>query len=100
MNEALLPAFLIAAVIAAAIALRATSVNRHARALSRVEAKLDALLDYHGVQFDPYSDVPPAVIDALRRGQKVEAIRQYRLAAGAGLREAKEYVEAVQHRVS
>jgi ribosomal protein L7/L12 len=33
--------------------------------------------------------------DLLRRGNKIEAIKMYREATGCGLREAKEYVDAL-----
>jgi ribosomal protein L7/L12 len=38
------------------------------------------------------------VADALQRGRTIEAIKEYREATGAGLKEAKEYVEEVQSR--
>ena len=38
-------------------------------------------------------DIPPSVLDALRRGKKIEAIKEYRAVSGAGLKEAKDYVE-------
>ena len=63
-----------------------------------MEAKLDALMKHEGIRFDPYSDVPPPVVDALRRGKKIAAIKHYRGATGAGLKEAKEFVEELQRR--
>jgi ribosomal protein L7/L12 len=100
MNEPFLLGLVVGAIAAAAIAIRATSRERHARALSRLESKLDALLKHEGIQFDPYSEVPPSVLDALRRGKKIEAIKEYRAATGAGLEEAKDYVEEVLRRAS
>lgn len=70
------------------------------RTMSRLEGKLDALLKHEGVQFDPYADVAPAVLDALSRGKKIDAIKEYRAATGAGLQDAKEYVEELQRRSS
>lgn len=67
--------------------------RRRSRSVSRLEAKLDALLKHHGVRFDPFADVPPPVLEALRRGKKIEAIREYRAATGVDLKEAKDYVE-------
>jgi ribosomal protein L7/L12 len=99
MIETFLLGLLVAGVIAAATAMRATQ-ERHARALSRLESKVDALLKHQSVNFDPYSDVPASVIDALRRGEKIEAIKQYRSATGVGLKEAKERVEDLQRRAS
>lgn len=100
MNEVFLLGLVVAGLIVAAIVVRMTSGEHHLRALSRLEAKLDALLKHEGVQFDPYSDVPPPVLDALRRGKKIEAIKEYRAATGVGLKEAKEYVEELQRRAT
>lgn len=98
MNEPFLLGLIVAGLITAAIVVRMTSGDHHMRALSRLEAKLDALLKHEGIQFDPYSDVPLPVVDALRRGKKIEAIKEYRAATGAGLKEAKDYVEELQRR--
>ena len=99
MNDSLLPISLMVVVVATAI-LRTTSVERRLQALSRLEAKLDALLKHQGVRFDPYADVPPPVLDALRGGRKIDAIKAYRAATGAGLKEAKEFVEEIERRAS
>jgi Ribosomal protein L7/L12 C-terminal domain len=98
MNEQFLLGLAVAGLIAVGIVARMASGERPLPALSRLEAKLDALLKHEGIQFDPYSDVPPPVIDALRRGKKIEAIKEYRAATGVGLREAKDYVEELQRR--
>jgi ribosomal protein L7/L12 len=98
MNEPFLLGFVFAAAIATAVILRLMSRERHSRTLSRLEAKLDALLGHQGIQFDPYSNAPTRVIDALRGGKKIEAIKEYRVATGAGLREAKDFVEELQRR--
>ena len=100
MNEPFLLGFVVAALIAAPVILRLASRERDSRSLSRLEGKLDALLKHQGIRFDPYSDLPPPVLDALRRGKKIEAIKEYRAATGAGLREAKEFVEELQRRAS
>ena len=62
---------------------------------SRSEAKIDLLLKHAGITHDPHANVPPGVVEALRAGRKIEAIRQYRMATGAGLKEAKEFVESL-----
>ncbi len=100
MNESVLLGLVVAGVIAAAIVARMTSGERQSPALSRLEAKLDALLKHQGIRFDPYADVPPPVLDALRRGKKIDAIKEYRAATGAGLQEAKDYVEELQRRAT
>jgi ribosomal protein L7/L12 len=94
MNEALLSGLSVASIMAAAIVMRGMFQERQARALSRLEWKVDALLKHQGL--DPYSDVPAPVVAALQRGEKVEAIKQYRIATGVGLKEAKDRVEDVQ----
>ena len=71
-----------------------------AHTLSRLEAKLDALLTHQGIRFDPYSDVPARGVDALSRGQKIEAIKEYRAVTGVGLKEAKEFVEEIERRAA
>jgi ribosomal L7/L12-like protein len=99
MNEPFLLGLLISALIALAIVVRVRPRN-DGRTLSRLEAKVDALLAHEGIRFDPYAEAPPRVIDALHRGQKIEAIKEYRAATGAGLKEAKEYVEELQRRAA
>jgi hypothetical protein len=68
--------------------------------LERVEAKLDAILKHQGVQFDPDADIPPSVLDALRRGRKIEAIKEFRVATGVGLKEAKERIDDIWRRAA
>jgi hypothetical protein len=68
----LLLGLVVAGVMASAIILQLLSRDRRqARTVSRLEGKLDALVKHAGVQFDPYADVAPAVLDALRRGKKM-----------------------------
>jgi hypothetical protein len=98
MSEPFLLGLALGAAIAAVFVLRLASRESHVRALARLEDKIDALLKHEGIRFDPYAEVPPPVTDALRRGKKIEAIKEYRAATGAGLAEAKEYVEEVQRR--
>ena len=101
MNEFLLPALLTAAAfVLAALGARVASLEQRLRALSRVEAKLDALLKHQGVRFDPSGDVPAPVLDALRRGTTIEAIKLYRAATGGDLKGAKDYVDELQRRAS
>jgi hypothetical protein len=100
MTEQFWLGLVVGGLIATAVVARMTSGRSHLQPLSRLEAKLDALLKHAGIQFDPYADVPQPVIDALRRGKKIEAIKEYRAATGAGLQEAKDYVEELQRRAS
>jgi Ribosomal protein L7/L12 C-terminal domain len=72
------------------------SLQKRATMLTRLEAKLDLLLGDAGLRYDPFATLPRGVIEAVRSGDKIRAIKAYREATGAGLREAKEFVETVQ----
>ena len=41
-------------------------------------------------------NVPPDVLDALKAGNKIEAIKRFRVATGLGLAEAKAVIEALE----
>jgi hypothetical protein len=97
MNESFLVGFVVASVVAAAIILRLAPRDDRRR-LSRLEGKLDALLKHQGIRFNPFADVPPGVREALSRGKKIEAIKEYRAATGVGLAEAKEFMEELWSR--
>ena len=81
-----------------AVLFRLAMLERRVATISRLDAKLDAVLRHAGVPFDPYENVSADVVDALRRGQKIEAIKYYRAVTGAGLKDAKDFVEEVQRR--
>jgi hypothetical protein len=97
-NETFLLGLVVGGLIAALMAVRMTPGTGHVQGLPRLEAKLDALLKHQGIQFDFFADLPARVVDALRRGEKIEAIKEYRAATGAGLAEAKEHIEGAQRR--
>jgi hypothetical protein len=50
------------------------------------------------VRLDPYKNLPRAVVEAMRRGNKIQAIKLYRVATGDGLKEAKDFIEEVERR--
>jgi ribosomal protein L7/L12 len=66
--------------------------------LSRIEGKLDAILKHSGVSFDAFEGLPAEVLEAVRQGQKIEAIKRYRHATGVGLQEAKDVIEEALRR--
>lgn len=70
--------------------------RRQMRRLAIVERKLDAVLEQLGVQVpEPHL----AEVEALlRRGKTIHAIKAYREATGADLREAKEAVDRLSGR--
>ena len=65
--------------------------QRTAARLAKIERQLQAVIDHLGVV-----DVPsamPEVADLVDRGLKIKAIKVYREATGAGLKEAKDAVD-------
>ena len=68
--------------------------------LTRIETKLDLLLQNAGISHDPFKSLPPGVVQALQRGDKITAIKEYREATGVDLREAKEFIEEAQRRLT
>jgi hypothetical protein len=98
MNEVSVVIAIAAVAAIGVVFVRVVEIERRLAALGRIEAKLDALLEHAGVTFDLYANVPlpQDVLEALERGEKIEAIKRYRAATGVGLREAKEFVEDLQ----
>ena len=80
------------------VLIRLSSLQRRLDRVARVDAKVDALLKAAGVDFDPFRDVPPDVRAALERGETILAVKCFRQATGAGLKEAKEFVDEVRRR--
>jgi hypothetical protein len=77
---------------------RLSTIDRRLNRLSRLDAKVDALLKHQGVTFDEFQDCPPDVREAIDRNEMILAIKRYRQATGAGLKEAKEFIDEVRRR--
>jgi hypothetical protein len=80
------------------IYVRVKQVEGRLAGILRLDAKIDALLSSSGVQFDFQTNLPDGVAQALESGEKIQAIKHYRRATGAGLEEAKEFIEFIQRR--
>ena len=78
--------------------IRLAAMERRLNRLSRLDAKVDALLRHSGVEFDPFQGVPADVQEALERGETILAIKRLRQSTGVGLKEAKEFVDEVRRR--
>jgi ribosomal protein L7/L12 len=87
---------LCAVLVVALLLFRIKAVEQRVAGLSRLEAKVDLLLKNANIKYDPAANLPADVADALRRGAKIEAIKRYREATGAGLKEAKDFIERSQ----
>ena len=70
-----------------------TGGSNSGRRLRRIERKVDLILKHLGLDLD--QDVSPQVMELVKAGQKIQAIKLYREQTGAGLKEAKEYVEGL-----
>jgi endonuclease V-like protein UPF0215 family len=85
-------------VLLVSVALRLIEMRSRMGVLSRIEAKLDFLLQQANVKFDPYANLPPEITEAVRVGQKMKAIQLYVRSSGVGLKEAKDFIEEFQRR--
>jgi hypothetical protein len=74
---------------------RLARIEKRMRALAHIETRLDLLLGHAGLTYEPYPGLPADVADALRRGNKIEAIKRLREATGSSLAEAKARIEKV-----
>ena len=73
-------------------------LERRMDRLSRMEGKLDAIMKHSAIAFDPLEGMPADALEALRQGQKIEAIKRYRHATGADLKDAKDAIEEALRR--
>lgn len=65
--------------------------------VDELERKLDLVLHRLGLQTGEASAADQSdIIELLRQGQKIEAIKLYRERTGLGLKEAKDAVEAIE----
>jgi ribosomal protein L7/L12 len=62
--------------------------------LNRIEAKLDLLLNQAGLKL-PVDPLTIEVKNLLRCNQKIAAVKLVRQTTGMGLKEAKDWVEAI-----
>ena len=71
-------------------------VDQIFKRLQRIEAQLALLSQKAGVPFeDPAANAPPEVLELVRAGDRMGAIRKYRELTGAGMQEAQELVETL-----
>jgi len=86
--------------MAVSVAFRLIEMRIHMGTLFyTIEAKLDLLLKQANIKFDPYANLPGEIAEAVRAGQKIQAIKLYRQSSGVGLKEAKDFIEEFQRRV-
>jgi Ribosomal protein L7/L12 C-terminal domain len=86
-----LAAFALALVMA--VAGRGSRSGDVERRLTRIERRLQLVVDHLGI-VEPQPSYP-GVIAELDQGRKIQAIKAYREATGVGLKEAKAAVDAI-----
>jgi ribosomal protein L7/L12 len=77
-----------------------TEIQQLRSRVNELEDKLKLLYRHLNITYaDPGADpmLTPQIQDALRRGNKIEAIKIYRELTGVGLAEAKEAIERSGH---
>ncbi len=84
---------LVSVVILLLLSLRSSGSSDNLRRLRCIERKVDLILSHLGI--DPGQGVNPQVMELITAGQKIQAIKLYREQTGAGLKEAKDYVEGL-----
>jgi hypothetical protein len=90
-NSGLLIAVCVLILLSILQQLRSPSLRGRA---DRVEQKVDAILKHLGIEWK--DQVSERVKELVRTGKKIEAIKMYREETGAGLKEAKDAVEAFE----
>jgi ribosomal protein L7/L12 len=55
-------------------------------------------LKHFEIEFDPMAGVSEEIDEALKRGDKIQAIKLYREATDVSLKEGKDYIEELQRR--
>jgi ribosomal protein L7/L12 len=83
----------LAGLIVASFAALEGKLARTDRRIAHVEHQLDLILDRLSIREEPPH--LPEVIALVREGKKIQAIKAYREATGAGLKEAKDAVDGM-----
>lgn len=64
-----------------------------------LEQKLEFLFQTLGLEFEKSSEAQPEIMNYLRNGQKINVIKVYMEQTGAGLKEAKDAVDALERKL-
>ena len=70
--------------------------NKNSQRIARLETKIDLLLQHAGLTYEPLKGVPQPVIEAIKDGDKILAIKRYREATGTDLRETKQFIDSLE----
>lgn len=93
----LLCLYVVLLILASVTITRRSRYRRNQKALLlNMDRKLDALLKHANIEYKPFGNVPPQVVEAIRKGNKVTAVKLYKEATGLPLKEAKEYIDNIE----
>jgi ribosomal protein L7/L12 len=75
----------------------AAEIFRLKERIAKLERTVEFLLKHLHVEYrdNPENTIDPAILEALRRGNKIEAIKLYRAQTNLGLAEAKEFIDSL-----
>lgn len=75
-------------------------VFRLRQRVEKLERQMAALFNHLRVTYEdrPTAGVSPEILELVRKGRKIEAIKRYREEMGVGLREAKKFIESLDTR--
>ena len=65
--------------------------------VAKLEKQIALILQQNGLRYrdEPDMGVSPEIINLVRQGKKIEAIRIYREETGVGLKQAKDFVDSL-----
>lgn len=66
--------------------------------VAKLERQIAFLLEHLGLEYTegPSAGVAPEIIELVRSGQKINAIKLYREKTGGGMKAAKEFIDSLQ----
>ncbi|WP_446899218.1 ribosomal protein L7/L12 [Clostridium sp. LBM24168] len=60
-----------------------------------MNSKLNRISKYIGIYDELKEEIVEELKDLISQGEKIKAIKKYRMATGAGLKEAKDYIDSL-----
>jgi len=73
-------------------------VFKLSRQVAKLERQIKFLMEHLGLEYEeePNAGVSTEILELVRKGDKLRAIKFYREETGVGLREAKEFIESLE----
>jgi len=73
-------------------------ISAQFRKIREIDTKLNAIIKHLEIKYSPYDNLPVEIDEALKANKRIKAIKIYRKFTGAGLKEAKEFIDKYQAR--